>query len=100
VGADDEAAEWEESADTFITGAVPLPAPGDEDDTTPRRTLCSRCLRPVKTGGDAARPTFEEMRENAPDSCWISLSGAWTWCSGRSPFVLTLTGYPNRTETP
>ncbi len=74
-------------------GALPEVADPDDDDTTTRTAArCARCLRLLKVGGDAARPTFEEMAENAPEACWRSLSGAWWWCSGRKPWTLTLTG--------
>ncbi len=83
-------------ATDFDDEAPPELEVDEEDITTPVRTLCSRCLRPAKTGGDAARPTFEEMEANAAEHCWRSMaatSGAgWWWCSGRRPFVLTLTG--------
>lgn len=89
---DDRSAEWDEEADTFVTGAgaVPQLVPDDEDDTTPRRTFCPRCGRPVKTGGDAARPTWLEMAQNAPDACWASMGCSWRWCSGRRPWQLVL----------
>ncbi len=89
-----EPTDFDDDADTFITGdgSVPLLEPDEDDITTPSRTICTRCLRPAKTGGDAARPTFEEMKDNAPDACFRSMSGAWWWCSGRKPFHLTLTG--------
>lgn len=92
VGTDDDdlEAEWEDDADTWITGAVPLLVPDAEDDTTPRRTYCQRCDRPVKTGGDAACPTWLEMATNAPDACWASMGGSWRWCSGRRPWQLVL----------
>ncbi len=94
---DDRLSEWLEDAPTFLeeSGAIPLALPED-DVTTPHRTLCMRCLKPAKTGGDAARPTFEEMEANAVGTCWRSMateSGAgWWWCSARRPFVLVLTG--------
>lgn len=86
--------DFDEDAPTDVVnpGAFPELEIDEEDITTPVRTLCSRCLRPAKTGGDAARPTFEEMEANAPGDCWRSMSSAWWWCSGRRPFVLTLTG--------
>ncbi len=93
---DDREAEWLEQADTFISGSIPIDVSGDDETTTPRRTLCLRCLRPVKTGGDAARPTFEELEVNSPDVCWRSMGAdsgrGWWWCSARRPYVLMLTG--------
>ncbi len=91
---DDRISEWEEAATTYVTGAVPLEAP--EDETTPRRTLCPRCVRPVRIGGDAAHPTFEEMDQNASGECWVSLDTglgkAWWFCSSRRPYILMLSG--------
>jgi hypothetical protein len=92
---DDRAAEWiDDDAPTFVEGALPeMPDDPDDEDTTLRTVArCSRCLRPVKTGGDAARPTFEEMETNAPDHCYRSMSGAWRWCSGRRPWQLVIEG--------
>jgi hypothetical protein len=94
---DDEArdAEWAENAPTLLEdGSLPeLEADSDDEDTTTRTVArCARCLRPVKTGGDAATPTFEDMQENAADACWRSLSGAWRWCSGRRPWQLVIEG--------
>lgn len=90
---DDPAADWEDDADTFVTnlGALPLLEPDEDDITTPRRTLCARCLRPAKVGGDTL-PSWETMRENSADACWRSMGNVWWFCSGRKPWTLTLTG--------
>lgn len=85
--------DFDDDEPTFVTGALPeLADPEDDDTTTRTQARCTRCFRLVKTGGDAARPTFEEMAENAPEHCYRSMSGSWTWCSGRRPWQLTLTG--------
>jgi hypothetical protein len=87
-------AEWAEDAPTLLEdGALPEPAPDPDDEDTTTRTVgrCTRCFRLVKTGGNT-RPTFEAMEDNASDACYRSMDGRWTWCSGRRPFVLTLTG--------
>lgn len=90
---DDRAAEWIDEP-TFVEGALPeLPDdPGEDETTTVTVARCARCLRPLKVGGDAARPTFDEMAENAADACWRSMSGAWRWCSGRRPWQLVIEG--------
>ncbi len=83
---------FDDEEPTQVTGLGSFPDVEEDDTTTRTVGRCTRCFRLVKTGGDAARPTFEEMEENAPSECWRSMSGAWWWCSGLRPFVLTLTG--------
>lgn len=85
--------DFDEDAPTDVVnpGAFPELEVDEEDITTPVRTLCSRCLRPAKTGGDAL-PTWEVMVANASDACYRSMGDVWWWCSGWKPFHLLLTG--------
>ncbi len=62
------------------------------DDTAGTVPRCLRCGCVLKVGGDAATPTFVEMAENAPMTCWRSMSGAWQWCPVMVPATLTITG--------
>lgn len=84
--------DWETAPDDFLeepTTDVTQPEIDDRAGTVPR---CMRCGRELKTGGDAAQPTWAEMSVNAADACWRSMSGAWAWCSGFAPLTLTVTG--------
>lgn len=92
----DDIDDWDDQDPTWVeSGSIPeLSASDLEDEDTTVRTVarCARCLRVVKTGGDAARPTFEEMAENAASDCYRSMSGLWRWCSGRKPWQLVIEG--------
>lgn len=84
---DDAVEEFDLSPTTDVT--QPEIEVDDRAGTVPR---CTRCGREVKTGGEAARPSYEAMAENAADACYRSMGGSWRWCSGRIPFQLTIEG--------
>lgn len=70
--------DFDEDADTFVTGAIPELA-DDTADTTPRRALCADCLSPSMPGGAMPATPVDWAQRTGSAAC---LRGEkWSWCA-------------------